>query len=71
MKFTTPEDYVALTESINEIDKGSLVPKKVLTESSNSKFNIFESIGSQDTTIKVPDSKKLDLVSLKSGLEAR
>lgn len=71
MKFTTPEDYATLTESINEIDKVSLVPKKVLTESNNAKFNIFESIGSQDTTVKVPESKKLDLVSLKSGLEAR
>jgi hypothetical protein len=71
MKFTTPEDYATLTESINEIDKVSLVPRVVLTESNNAKFNLFESVGSYSVEVEIPKAKKLDLVALKSGLEAR
>lgn len=71
MKFTTPEDYKTLMESIAQIDNSSLPPKKTLTESTASKLGIFESIGETSVEVEMPEFKSIDLTELKFNLEER
>lgn len=69
MKFTTPEDYVALMESIKVIDSNSSAPKTTLTESANVKSNIFESIGATGSYVKDESVKVIDTITAKFNLE--
>lgn len=72
MKFTTPEDYASLLESINNIEVKKNKDIKILTESNNSdKFKLFESVGSQKTEVELPSFKEIDLIALKFNIEGK
>jgi len=59
---------MALTESINEIDKSSIIPKKALTEASSKKTSMFEAIGDQSVEVEIPETKSFNTVALKSSV---
>jgi len=69
MKFTTPEDYIALIESIKVIDSNSSASKTTLTESTNTKSNIFESIGATGEYVRDESVKVIDTLTAKFNLE--
>lgn len=70
MKFTTPEDYAALMESIDAID--SKTPNKPIMESVIPKLDpMFESISDENYIEKPEQIGYIDTHYIKYNLEAK